>query len=65
MSKIELEILNGYLRHTSLAIPWSNGPFAPINNALSKNVTMHKLKDSNPFKGALEDFSTIISAIAA
>ena len=65
MSNKELERLNGYLRHTSLAMPWANGLFAPINNVLSTNVTTHKLKDSKPLKGALEDFSTIISAIAA
>ena len=46
-------------------MPMANGIFAHINNALSKNVTTHKIKDSNPLKGALEDFSTMISVIAA
>ena len=65
MSNKELERLNGCLRHAVLAMPWENGLFAPTNNTLSNNVNMHKLKDGNPLKGALEDFSTIISAIAA
>ena len=65
ISNKELERLNGYLRHAALAMPWANGLFAPINNTLTKNVNMQKLKDGNPLKGALEDFSTIISAIAA
>ena len=51
------------MRHTSLAMPWTNGLFAPINKAPSKNITTYKLKESSLLKGAIEDFSTIISAI--
>ena len=64
MSNKELERLDGHRRHAALAMPWENGLFAPINNTLSKKFTMHKLKDRNPLKGALEDFSTTTSAKA-
>ena len=57
--------LNRCFRHEALAMPLANGLFAPVNNALSKTVTVHKLKERNPLKGALQDFSTIISAIVA
>ena len=51
----QLQKLQGSARHAAIGAPWTNGLFSPLNDALSKNVAIHRLKKASALLQALDD----------
>ena len=45
-------------------MPWANGLFSPINNALAKDVKVRRLKPKSPLASALRDARTMTKLVA-
>ena len=44
-------------------MPWANGIFSPLNNALAKNIRVHKLATNKPLTIALHDCNILVNLV--